>query len=369
MTKYLENDICEFEPLFKIDYSKKINILTTCFFKMGKHYKNFETYVRGLKKLINMLNRQNEYVLRIFIDDNIRKDRTIMDVLESSRKVQPVLFKCAKYMDGNYHIDVFGALVRLFPAFDFKNNDANNVICIDVDLNNDDIETLRKFLYYKTDHKQIIGKGMISALFMLRLRPHYFCGLIGFFNKKYNTKIITDFIKKAPTIIDKGVYGKREKPFGYGTDELFLNQYFIYAKDYTADVELGSMYEYDINWFLYHYKEDMLKENPNITRDYLTYIVDGLYKNNMTTEELFDLVDKKVYQVDPTDPDKIKLTTNYYKLLKVLVNEKKKWFDKEVMKMIDKHYYGIIQSLSIVFFDRDNMHIYKVVNIGSKILK
>lgn len=366
MTKYLENNICEFETLFDIDYSKKVNILTTCFFKMSKHYKNFETYIRGLKKLINMLNSQNKYILRIFIDENILEDREIMSVLKSSNKVQIVLFKCAKYMKESYHIDVFGALVRLFPAFNFKNNDAENVICIDIDLNSDDIETLRKFLYYKTDKVQIIGKGMISSLFLLKLRPHYFCGLIGFFNKKYNYEIITDFIDKAPTIQNKGIYGKREKPFGYGTDELFLNEYFIYAKDYTNGTELGSMFEYDINWFIYHYKEDMMKENPNLSRDYLTYILDDLYKPNLTTEELFDLLDSKIYQINYKNKDKINLTTNYYKLLKILVEEKKKWFDRSIMKLINKYYQGIIQCLSIVFFNKENMDIYKVVNINSK---
>ena len=149
MVKYLENNICEFETLFEIDYNKKINILTTCFFKMDKHYKNFDTYIRGLKKLINMLNYQNEYMLRIFVDQNVLDDQEIMNILKSSKKVQIVLFKCANFMKGNYHIDVFGALVRLFPVFEFKNNDAKNVICIDIDLNNEDTDTLRKFLYLR----------------------------------------------------------------------------------------------------------------------------------------------------------------------------------------------------------------------------
>jgi hypothetical protein len=203
---------------------------------------------------------------------------------------------------------------------------------------------------------------------MLRLRPHYFCNLIAFFNKKYDPNIITDFIEMAPTITDKGVYGKREKSFGYGTDELFLNEYFIYAKDYTNGTELAAMFEYDINWLLYYYKDDMMKENPKSTREYLSYILDDQFKPSLSTEELFDLVDKKIYQVNYKDQEKIKITRNYYKLIRVLVNEKKKWFDRNIMKLIDKYYNGIIQCLSIVFFDKETIDIYKVVNISTKTL-
>ncbi len=366
MVKYLENNICEFELDFDIDYTKKVNILTTCFFKMDKHYKNFNTYINGLKRLVNMLDKQDEYVLRIFIDMNVKNDKEIMNVLKSSNKIQIVIFKCGEYMKNNFHIDVFGALVRLFPVFNFPNNDAENVICIDIDLNSDDIKSLRRFLYYKTKDVQIIGRGIISALLMSKVRPHFFCGLTGFFNKKYDSHIITDFILNAPNIKDKGIYGKREKPFGYGTDELFLNDYFIYYKDYTKTTELGLMYDYDINWFIFHYKDDMLKENPRETREYLSIILDDLYDKNMSTEELFNLIDKKIYQVEPFNPEKIKLTKNYYKLIKMLVNEDKEWFDKENMKLINDYYQGVIQCMSVVFYDRKDMHIFKVVNLNTK---
>ena len=39
------------EILFDIDYNKKVNILSTCFFKMNSHYKKFTIYVEGLKRL------------------------------------------------------------------------------------------------------------------------------------------------------------------------------------------------------------------------------------------------------------------------------------------------------------------------------
>lgn len=366
MLKYLENDVCDFELLFNIDYNKKVNILSTCFFKMGKHYKNFLIYLNGLKKIIRMLEKQDRYVLRIFIDKNIKEDKEIFKVLKSSEKVQIVVFKCHKYMEGNYHIDVFGALVRLFPIFNFKNNDAENVIVIDIDLNNEDTKTLKKILYYKTQKIQIIGKGMINNLLIMKLKPHFFCGLIGFYNYKYDRKIITNFISNAQSIVDKGIYNKREKTFGYGTDELFLNNYFIYKDDLTSKAELGLIYDYDINWFIFHYKDELLKDEPKKMREYIIEILGKFADNKLNTSELIELLDKKIYGIDPSNPDKILISKNYYILMKRLVEENKEWFDMSNMKLINKYYNGIIKCSSIIFFDRKNLQIYKVININQK---
>ena len=90
---YLENDICDFELLFPLDVTKKKNILSTCFFRMSKHYKNLNTYINGLKRIIKIVNQQNKYTLRIFIDENIKKDTEIFKLLKSSSKVEIVVFK------------------------------------------------------------------------------------------------------------------------------------------------------------------------------------------------------------------------------------------------------------------------------------
>lgn len=101
---------------------------------MKKHYKNFNIYKEGLKKLIKLIDNQNNYILRIFIDSHIKEDSDIMKILNSSNKVEIIVFKCLKYIKDDYHIDLFATLIRLFPIFNFKNNDSNNVIIIDVDL-------------------------------------------------------------------------------------------------------------------------------------------------------------------------------------------------------------------------------------------
>ena len=316
--KYLENDICNFEIVSSWDISKKYNILSTCFFKMGSHYKNFDIYIRGLKNLIRLLKSQSNYVLRIFIDEHIKDDEQIYPILLNS-KVQIILFKCFNYIDNtNYHIDVFGALVRLFPIFDFDFNDSLNVIVVDVDLNQEDLMKLKILMDYNTTDKEIVGMGMIDKLLITKYRPHFFCGLFGIFNIKFPKSIITNFITNAPNINNKGIYGKRLKSFGYGTDELFLNEYFLYLDNYKyiRGIKLGMLLNYDINWFMYFYKNELLEDMASRTYANLKIILGKFYKPNMTSEQMFGLIDKLTYQIISTNPNKIYISNNFYKLIK-----------------------------------------------------
>lgn len=360
MSEYLKNNICEFEPLTYWDKSIKYNILSTCFFKMGSHYKNFDTYIKGLKKLIKMVETQSKYILRIFIDIHIKSDPDIYPILSSSNKVQIVLFKCSNYVnETNYHIDVFGALVRLFPIFDFDFNDSLNVIIIDVDLNFEDINKLKILMEYDTKNKEIIGMGMIDKLLIHKYRPHFYCGLFGVFNTKFPKSIILNFIDDAPNINNKGIYGKRLKPFGYGTDELFLNEYFLYTSNckYIKKVKLGILLNYDINWFLYHYKSELLKDMAVRTYSNLKFILGKFYKHNMTPEQMFNLMDKLTYQIKSSDTNKIYISTQYYELIKELNFKNLEWFSLEHIKLIYKYFFNIVDCLAVIYFNPLNLEI------------
>ena len=60
---------------------------------MNNHYKNFNTYVNGLKKWIDVLNSQNDYIMRLFIDRNIFDDPHIMKIIKSCNKIEYVVFE------------------------------------------------------------------------------------------------------------------------------------------------------------------------------------------------------------------------------------------------------------------------------------
>ena len=57
---YLQNNLCKFTPLFDIDYNKKVNIFSTCFFKLeNSGYKDFSKYLDALIKPNEEINLNN----------------------------------------------------------------------------------------------------------------------------------------------------------------------------------------------------------------------------------------------------------------------------------------------------------------------
>jgi hypothetical protein len=134
--EYLKNDICNFTPLFDIDYNNKINIISCSLFKMPSGgYKNFDKYLNGLAKLNEHVKKyMNNYKIRLFIDNSIYKDKKIFSLIKTYNYVQIILYSCPNFVINNdYHIGLFGTIVRFFPMFDFDNNDANIILFSDTD--------------------------------------------------------------------------------------------------------------------------------------------------------------------------------------------------------------------------------------------
>jgi len=352
--EYLKNNICNFEILFSLNTEKKKNIISTCFFKMDKHYKKFDIYIEGMKNLIKILEKQNKYILRIFIDENIKNDKEIFTVLNSSEKVEIVIFKCINYMNNNFHIDVFGSLVRFFPLFDFPNNDSKNVIIIDIDLNENDRFSLEQLINFNCDDKEIICAGQTSKMIMEKVLPHLLAGLIGFFNCRFNNSIITNFIENAHNIKDTGKYERRLSTFGYGVDELFLNKYFIYYNDsiHIKDIKIGSIIDYNINWFFYYYK-DILKKNTDIY-DNLKYILGDLYNENYSLDDMFNNIDNYIYHNRKYYNEKIYLSKRYYELLNILEKNNKHIYEDKYIQELLKNFTDIVNSISVIYFTPTN---------------
>lgn len=136
---YLINDLCKFTPLFDIDYNKKVNIFSACFFKLeNKGYKDLNKYLDGLINFNKQINaRRLQFKIRLFIDESIFTDEKIFSIIKTLNNVQPVLYSCPNFIiNDKYHIGLFGTLVRFFPFFDFANNDASIVISADIDYTN-----------------------------------------------------------------------------------------------------------------------------------------------------------------------------------------------------------------------------------------
>jgi hypothetical protein len=358
---YLENNICKFKPLWNFDINKNYNIFCGCFFKMPNHYKNFNIYVNGIKKWIIFLNKMKyDYYLRLFIDTNIYNDKDIMKLLNSSNKIQLVLFECMNYqiekLGNKYHIDLFGTLVRYFPLFNFNNNDAKSIIIVDIDLSYDDRYKLSGILNYKNKEKDIIVMGTVDSIFNNEI-PHVFSGLMYYWDKKYDKNILLEFINKAPEIDDTSKYNKRTTAFGYGVDELFITKYFmLHTQKYVSYIM-----NYNINWFIYFFKDYFTKKYPKRTFAILKNILGKNYNNNLTTENMLNKIDICFFEQYTFSNERNYYTKNFYRQLKILNDKKLGWFKKSINRIIIKYFDNIIMCNAFV---KININTGKIVNIA-----
>ena len=136
MKIYLKNSICKFTPLFDINYEKKTNIISCCFFKMqGGGYKDFSIYLNGIKYLNDFITEElSDFYIRLFIDKSIYIDNEIMKYLKKLKKLQIVLTDCKAYKKNNvHHRGLMPTFFRFFPMFNFENNDSDVVLIADID--------------------------------------------------------------------------------------------------------------------------------------------------------------------------------------------------------------------------------------------
>ena len=281
MSQYLENEICKFTPLFKIDYSKKINIISTVLFKLKTSgYKPFLKYVNGVQHLSNFMHKKLPgFHLRLFIDDSIYSDEDLMKKLKSIKNIQIVRYSCPKFLIDGFHRGMFGTLIRLFPMFDFKNNDADHIIVSDIDYATEanvekDVFIIKTYLliqlkkqldnlYFIFDnfgmYKPARDVGLSMDNYSKNLKtiiPHILAGLIVNLKRispnillKYlneidaNNKVHSTYSKNMKKL--QQMYKTNNKKFVYGIDEYFLNHYLLLYIDENK-LEFCSKIQYNI---------------------------------------------------------------------------------------------------------------------------
>lgn len=134
---YLSNKYCRFKKITKFDTTVKKDIICISIFKMrGGGYKDFSLYIDSLKYINDNIQKYENLCIRLTIDSNIEKDEKIMKHLKSLNRVSIVVFECSDFYENGSHYSTFGTIVRFFPMFKFKNNDAKRVIVMDADLMN-----------------------------------------------------------------------------------------------------------------------------------------------------------------------------------------------------------------------------------------
>ena len=245
----MNSSICSFKTVFNEIPNKKINIISTCLFKLKESYKNFNLYLYRSKNVKLLAQKLNFYIL-LFIDDTIYNDKNIYKKLISnigSKKTIIIKYNCNKFKDDEgLHRGTFGTLIRFFPMFDFPGNKFGTVIIVDIDyvkpkLYKDDnyYYTMLKLL---NDNKlDFIGRSHSNLLLddkWISLKPAYtnkdnisFIANSLFSTKKFDHNLIVNYLNDLLNENSKLYLDVKEHThkkyldtvFKYGVDEYFLN--------------------------------------------------------------------------------------------------------------------------------------------------
>ena len=140
---YLKNDYCVFTNI-KGDITNLKNIIAVSLFKVKKDFKNFNKYINGvllinkiMKSMNKILNKEDKFILRLYIDDNIYNDKAIFNILNNIENISLIKFSCCEFLskkNKGHHIGLFGTLIRYYQFFDFEKNDARHILLFDADI-------------------------------------------------------------------------------------------------------------------------------------------------------------------------------------------------------------------------------------------
>jgi hypothetical protein len=373
-----KNDICRLIVLKnKHLLATKINCLSAVFFKSKNYSKNFNIYVNGLRKLIKLVNKsRTNYKLILFIDMNVKNDPDIMKIINNSDKVIPILFSCFDYMNSNYHIELFATLIRFFPYFDYPNNFTKNVISVDIDLKYDDRNKLQSLM--KLDLDTFTGNAMVKDLIYSNEKGYIFASNALIPKRKLDHKQMSDFIRNAHMNKSLGKYEKRFSPFGFGTDEIFLNDYILPNFE-TYNI----MLDYQISYFMFHSRDFLLNsrnyENSkkllsimmdklqrlNINEKYFMNTKDNYLKfqdmitstnnnqriypsSDMTLENMLDFIDQNTYGIRKRTEINDIISISFSEIIRTSLDKNKKFIEKNVMDFISTYLLNLISAKILI---------------------
>lgn len=409
--KYLENNICEFEPLFQLSKQKK-NIVSISFFKIyGGGYKNFNLYIDGFMNIHKYVIEEKIYnfTIRLFIDLTIKNDTKLFERLTKLERVEIIIYSCKKYIhpsDSDFHIGTFGMFVRFFPLFDFPNNDSDIVLISDMDDDmhfNFNIKTLK-----------LIDKKKMNELYLFTY-SNISRNIIHNFNYLHNEKITGYFIsprlisfKRLPNSIiinyinnidiyykeaiksyeylltsdsGKKTYLKDQGSFIYGIDEYFLNSEltkYIIDNKYPYGIHIKFNLLYNIFFYIenYEFKKDKLK----LIGYLLDYILNNLkykYDKNSSVKNKYNLIDKMSYTdyknknkknsyLNDKDKNSEELI-NYYIYKAFLYNYKNSnyrfYFKRDLYQMIKLYnLFGVYNFEAIIYYNKDSTYTINFIN-------
>ena len=379
---YLINDICNFTLLKKIDYNKKKDIISVSLFKLKSGgYKSFNKYINGLN-VLDKLADKNNLEIRLFIDNTIYSDKEIMESINKLKTIIPILYECPKFKIGEYHVGLFGTLIRFFPLFDFENNDSRIVLILDAD-----VEDLTELLDKQIQLYKIIKNNIYDNIYFIYNGNFYnmnaehnfvdfknetillpYCvasNIIGC--KKISPKILYKFMETLEKYMDDNTRPKEilsnykellqenkcENNICYGVDEYFINMGLL---KYLLKHEMPFAYITTISYAHINYYRHPKGHFTGNTEKYKNKFYEYMKKFDLIKYPFKEL-DKQLYKLNVKEPtefmmeyiDKISKIIKYTKQInEEIVYDKVDWYYLDLLENYNCYYMEFVH-----FFNTD----------------
>jgi hypothetical protein len=344
----LLNNLIELRELSKIPEDNYF--ISSLFIDKNDKRTDYIKYILGLEKWIEYLddiNNNRRLMLKIkripyrkmilFINENVKNNKSIMEKVNSSKYIIPVIYNSKKYNKYKW----LGIMVVFMGAFNFENNPIKGMFIANIIISDRSYELLDRFLnIYETIILKYKTLMTFSAMFkIVKLNKNYERLNEVIFNKelletdsdKYKVRDAIIFsktlyipdIKLEKEIFmnyinkdiyknkDKGLLKLRKEPIDHNIDDIFLNnvlkfQYLKSKKYYifntymfirTIKYNLVLIYKNKYTpYYFYYIKTNKLLEYKKYTKEKLynilhtsyTDIINDIYKVKGGYEEQFE---------------------------------------------------------------------------------
>lgn len=331
---------CVIKPNIIKSNIKKKYLLSTSFFYLEKSYKSSDKYINGIEKVIEFVNQNEFYVLRIYYDKTIFLNSKYLELFEkigTNEQVELCEYTCSTFLRSSpFHIGTFGTLLRFLPLF--EKSDFEVIFILDIDDSiyeyiklyvNDLINSNKKFYFnilenygerYLNKFNNKFGNTALANIYVK--------------NYRFNIRIFTDFlnwISKSNKLFKTLEYINKKIPKfknatddivqTYGLDEYFLNICMINTlngKD-IGWIKENYYFDYFINNLLI--KNNRYKFYDLVMKNYYLSIInildnDSKYQN-YTTDELKDIF-YNVVKISSQEYEELKekFLSNYFEFCK-----------------------------------------------------
>ena len=245
--KWIIENLCEMEFILLPDnyvIGTKCDVVVTSLFKMDTGYKNFNKYMNGLKRAIDLFNTElPELKFMLLIDNSIlNNDYIYSEILKMNNSNMFIIkYGCEIAYANNPtqkspHIELFGSMMRFVPFFNFDDNFTQCVICIDADTEKIDLNNMYKFLkdnayiqylYDTNPFYELLAKWSSTENYTI-LAGRNMC------RYKFDVKLLTEYVncvKKKNCRDMENIHDvldfKKYNYYPYGIDEYFLNRVLL----------------------------------------------------------------------------------------------------------------------------------------------